>query len=434
MLVCSDLARSVAFYQDVIGLKVRTDRMPRWVEFDLADGSTLGLHPEDRTAGRAAGFASTRLHRRERRPFRRRLRRDARSRFSRSLRRAVRAHRGDQRPGRVSDPDRHAANVKPAARAADLRAQLDEANHRYYVLDDPSITGRRIRRAAARADRSRDEASRAARRRLADAARRRGRLGAFRAVPARAPDAQPRQRLSTPTNCARSTSACASWRVPDVDYVCELKIDGLAIALDYERGAFVRGGTRGDGRVGEEVTPNLRTVEYDSAAPARRAAGVHRSARRGVPAQERFRQTQRQARARRPAGVRQPAQRGVRRRAPARPGADRGAPALVLRLCGRERYDGCKRRRRRSRFCARWAFRSTRTFARRRDDRRRDRLLRRVGSAARRTRLRDRRRRRESRRSRRARAARFGRARSALGDRLQIQAAGGAHEAAAISS
>ncbi len=45
-----------------------------------------------------------------------------------------------------------------------------------------------------------------------------------------------------------------------VEYVCELKIDGLAIALDYTDGSFVRGGTRGDGRVGEDVTPNLRTV------------------------------------------------------------------------------------------------------------------------------------------------------------------------------
>jgi len=45
------------------------------------------------------------------------------------------------------------------------------------------------------------------------------------------------------------------------DYLCELKVDGLAVALVYRDGKLVRGATRGDGRVGEDVTPNLRTIE-----------------------------------------------------------------------------------------------------------------------------------------------------------------------------
>jgi DNA ligase (NAD+) len=45
-----------------------------------------------------------------------------------------------------------------------------------------------------------------------------------------------------------------------VSYVCELKIDGTAVALTFENGAFVRGATRGDGVQGEDVTSNLRTV------------------------------------------------------------------------------------------------------------------------------------------------------------------------------
>ncbi len=46
-----------------------------------------------------------------------------------------------------------------------------------------------------------------------------------------------------------------------VEYVVELKIDGLGIALMYEDGALVRGATRGDGRVGEEVTQNIKTIK-----------------------------------------------------------------------------------------------------------------------------------------------------------------------------
>jgi len=46
----------------------------------------------------------------------------------------------------------------------------------------------------------------------------------------------------------------------DVDYVCELKLDGMSLALVYEDGRLVRGVTRGDGSVGEDVTLNVRTV------------------------------------------------------------------------------------------------------------------------------------------------------------------------------
>jgi catechol 2,3-dioxygenase-like lactoylglutathione lyase family enzyme len=44
MLVCNDLARSRDFYRSVMGLKLKSDRAPHWVEFDLGAGITLGLH------------------------------------------------------------------------------------------------------------------------------------------------------------------------------------------------------------------------------------------------------------------------------------------------------------------------------------------------------------------------------------------------------
>ena len=63
---------------------------------------------------------------------------------------------------------------------------------------------------------------------------------------------------------------------PDLSYVAELKIDGLAVALRFERGRFVQGATRGDGTTGEDVTANLRTIEV---VPARLSEPVDVEAR-----------------------------------------------------------------------------------------------------------------------------------------------------------
>ena len=49
--------------------------------------------------------------------------------------------------------------------------------------------------------------------------------------------------------------------VADAEFLCELKVDGLAVSLLYEDGRLVRGATRGDGRTGEDVTPNVRTID-----------------------------------------------------------------------------------------------------------------------------------------------------------------------------
>ena len=60
-----------------------------------------------------------------------------------------------------------------------------------------------------------------------------------------------------------------------IEYVCELKIDGLSVNLAYENGSFTAGGTRGDGLMGEDISLNLRTI---SALPMQLRPSTHRAA------------------------------------------------------------------------------------------------------------------------------------------------------------
>jgi DNA ligase (NAD+) len=147
-----------------------------------------------------------------------------------------------------------------AARADELRAQIEEANYRYYALDDPQITDAEfdaLLRELVELERKHPElqtpdsptqrVGAAASQRFAPYEHARPMLSLANAVSVdelRAFDERARKLTGT-----------------DVEYVCELKIDGLAIALDYRDGSLTRGGTRGDGRVGEDLTPNLRTIK-----------------------------------------------------------------------------------------------------------------------------------------------------------------------------
>lgn len=146
------------------------------------------------------------------------------------------------------------------SRAESLRDQIEEANYRYYVLDEPQITDAEfdaLLRELIELEEKHPElrtpdsptqrVGAAASERFAPFQHARPMLSLANAVSA--------DELRAFDERARKVSGTSS-----IAYVCELKIDGLAIALDYRNGSFVRGGTRGDGRIGEDVTPNLRTI------------------------------------------------------------------------------------------------------------------------------------------------------------------------------
>jgi DNA ligase (NAD+) len=174
------------------------------------------------------------------------------------------------------------AAATPAARAAELRRELDEANYRYHVLDDPQITDAEydalLRELIELEDRYPEL-------RTPDSPTQRvGSVATTGFAPY--PHGKPMLSLGNAFDADELRAFDDRMRRlsgrPSVAYTCELKIDGLAISLHYENGRFVRGGTRGDGTIGEDVTTNLRTVRSIPLAlrgPA--AAGVRRIDVRG---------------------------------------------------------------------------------------------------------------------------------------------------------
>ena len=151
------------------------------------------------------------------------------------------------------------ATESARTRAETLRALIVDHDRRYYLLDQPSVS-----------DAEYDELQRE-----------------LRAIEARHPELvirdSPTQRVGgKPSELfapvrhlspmlsldnAFSAEELAAWAMKlergaegAIEYVCELKIDGLAVSLVYERGEFVRGATRGDGSVGEDISSNLRTI------------------------------------------------------------------------------------------------------------------------------------------------------------------------------
>jgi DNA ligase (NAD+) len=153
------------------------------------------------------------------------------------------------------------ASTSIEKRAAELRERIEKANYEYHVLDTPTIA---------------DQAYDALMRELQELesnhpelvtpespTQRVGAPASNRFAPVE--HAHPMLSLSNAFDEAEFRAFDQRVRKglgrEDIGYVCELKIDGLAINLTYQDGRFVQGATRGDGTVGEDVTANLRTIK-----------------------------------------------------------------------------------------------------------------------------------------------------------------------------
>jgi DNA ligase (NAD+) len=178
------------------------------------------------------------------------------------------AERDDSATGAAEGdaPSARTAEDDPAARVAELRRELERHDHLYYVLDDPEISDPEY---DAILNELRDLEAAYPELLSADSPTQRvgGKpLEKFEHVE----HLEPMLSLANARNedelrawAARVATLAEKARLDgdDMDYVTEPKIDGLAISLLYEGGVLVRGATRGDGEIGEDVTQNLRTIK-----------------------------------------------------------------------------------------------------------------------------------------------------------------------------
>jgi len=148
-----------------------------------------------------------------------------------------------------------------AARDEHLRLsqEIDENQYRYYVLDQPTASDAEYDLAMRRLEELEDSYPE-----LRTPSSPTQRVGGTYSTLFTAVDHLERM-LSLDNAFSEDEVAAWAGRVQrdagDVGgYLCELKVDGLAINLVYEDGRLVRGATRGDGRTGEDVTPNVRTI------------------------------------------------------------------------------------------------------------------------------------------------------------------------------
>ncbi len=149
---------------------------------------------------------------------------------------------------------------KLATRVAELRHQIEEANYQYHVLDSPTLTDAEYDKFMIELQRIEAEHPEMV---TPDSPTQRVGAGPVQDVPQRR---HPVPMLSLAN--ARSEEEMKNWQkraqniLPNTtfEYICELKIDGLAMALTYEQGKLVIGASRGDGTIGEDWTPNVRTI------------------------------------------------------------------------------------------------------------------------------------------------------------------------------